>query len=504
MTSSDDSSFRPLSFSNQGAADQEIAPATRPIDATIRLPGSKSYTNRALLIAALAAGRSRLRQALFSDDTRYMATALNALGIPVSGDEAAREFVVDGQGGRIPKRQASLFIGNSGTAARFLTAFVALGAGSPSPRHTSTDPSDESDLPKPFPPKSAGLAQSHDAAELGPVKSPAECSYLIDGSERMRERPIQPLLDALASLGVNAESLKGTGCPPVRIQTSGLTGGRVRLPGNLSSQYLSALLLVAPATALGIEISIVGELVSRPFLALTAASMRAFGVEKVELEDQRVAVPPGQSYQPREYSIEPDASAASYFFAAAALTGGRARVEGIGGSSAQGDLGFVDLLAQMGCSITRAESYVEVIGPANGQLRGIAADMRGISDTFLTLAALAPFANSPTEITGIGHTRHQESDRVAAAATELRRLGATVEERRDSLVIQPANGQLHGAAIETYDDHRVAMSFALCGLRVPGVRIRNPGCIAKTFSDYFATLAAVTSQVSPSGSADRP
>ena len=418
----------------------EVAPLTRPPDLTLSLPGSKSYTSRALLIAAMAEGRSTIRQALFSDDTRYMAAALAALGIPVRADEPAREFVVEGAGGRVPAGEASLFVGNAGTAARFLTSFVALGRG----------------------------------------------RYVLDGSPRMRQRPIQPLLDGLQGLGVRARSLHGNGCPPVVVEAAGLAGGRTRMDGSQSSQFLSSLLLVGPATPLGIEVDVVGDIVSRPFVDLTTSSMRAFGAEVVNDGYRRLVVPPGQRYRARDYTVEPDASAASYFFGAAAITGGRVRVEGLGWASAQGDLGFVDVLARMGCRVSRGESFVEVAGPET--LRGVDVDMRGISDTALTLAAIAPFAAGPVLIRGIAHTRHQESDRVAAAATELRRLGARVDEHPDGLAIYPAAGQLHGAEVSTYDDHRIAMAFALVGLRVPSVRIQDPECVAKTFPEFFTTL----------------
>lgn len=425
-----------------------VRPASRPVDATLTLPGSKSYTNRALLIAALAEGRSVIRRALFSDDTHYMAAALARLGIRVEVDEPRREFVVEGAAGQIPARAAELYVGNAGTAARFLTALVALGRG----------------------------------------------RYLLDGTPRMRERPIRPLLDGLRQLGVDARSTLDTGCLPVVVESKGLTGGRALMDGSQSSQFLSALLLVGPATPQGVVIEVMGDLVSRPFIDLTAASLRAFGAAMtVEADYRRLVVPPGQSYHGREYVVEPDASAASYFFAAAALTGGRVRVEGLGRGSAQGDLGFVDVLAEMGCVVNRGESHVEVIGPDPSLgLKGVDADMRGISDTFLTLAAIAPFAREPVTIRGVAHARLQESDRVAAAASELRRLRADVAERADGLIVHPSAKQLRGAAVRTYDDHRMAMSFALVGLRVPGVRIEDPDCVSKTFPEFFRAFERLT------------
>ena len=417
-------------------------PVERPIDTTVTLPGSKSITNRALLIAALAEGESDLREALYSDDTRYMAAGLRALGIPVEEDEAGAAFRVEGQGGRIPAPAGDLFIGNAGTAARFLTAAVALGHG----------------------------------------------RYRVDGNEHMRRRPIRPLLDGLAQLGVTARDEIGNGCPPVVVETDGLPGGRARVPGNLSSQYFSALLLVAPYARSTVTLEVVGDLVSKPYLDVTGSVMAAFGARLVNESYRRFTVAAGQRYTGRVYAVEPDASAASYFFAAAAITGGRARVRHLGRASAQGDLRFVEALACMGCAVEIADDWTEVRGPQ--RLRGITINMADISDTAPTLAAIAPLADGPVTIEGIGFIRHKETDRVAALATELARLGVPVEERQDSLTIHPAEPR--PAVVRTYDDHRMAMSFAVLGLKVPGIQIANPGCVAKTFPDFFERLAAAT------------
>lgn len=416
-----------------------IQPLGRPVDAIIAVPGSKSITNRALLLAALADGTSRLTGALYSDDTRYMAAALRALGIGVREDEAAAAFEVDGAGGRIPLERGDLFVGNSGTTARFLTAFVALGQG----------------------------------------------TYRLDGVPRMRVRPIADLLDALHQLGVEAASEAGTGCPPLRVEARGLRGGRAALRGDVSSQYLTALLLVAPLASGDVDIEIAGELASKPYVDITTAMMKQWGASVQQAEYRAFHVPGGQRYAAREYAIEPDASSASYFFAAAAVTGGRVRVPGLGRGSLQGDLGFVEVLRAMGCAVRMEEGYTEVIGPHPQPLRGVDVDMNAISDTVMTLAAIAPFADGLTTIRNIGHIRHKETDRIAALAAELTRLGVRVEERPDSLTIHPA-GALRPAEIETYDDHRMAMSFAVTGLRAPGIVIRDPGCVAKTFPGYFA------------------
>jgi 3-phosphoshikimate 1-carboxyvinyltransferase len=412
-----------------------VRPVERPVDATVSLPGSKSYTNRALIIAAMAGDESLVRSALFSDDTDYMASALRTLGIAVEEDAAAASFRVAGGDGRIPVPNAELFVGNAGTAARFLTAFVATGQG----------------------------------------------RYVVDGNERMRQRPIQPLLDALQQLNVRASAQRGNGCPPVLVDASGLSGGKARIPGQISSQYFSALLMVGPLSHDGIELEVEGELVSKPYTEMTLSTMRAFGAEGSNEEFRRFRVPGGQRYNGRVYDVEPDASGASYFFAAAAVTGGRVRVLHLGKDSAQGDLHFVDLLERMGCSVNRAEDYTEVTGTS--ALGGIEADMADISDTAQTLAAIAPFANAPVTIRGIAHVRGKETDRVAAMATELRRLGQRVDERPDGLTIHPA--PVVPAEVQTYDDHRMAMSFAVTGLRAPGVRIKDPGCVSKTFPDFW-------------------
>ncbi|MEA2586057.1 MAG: 3-phosphoshikimate 1-carboxyvinyltransferase [Thermomicrobiales bacterium] len=423
-----------------------VATVTRPIDAVARIPGSKSITNRALLAAALADGESELSGALHSHDTRYMAAALNALGVGVETDEPGERFRLQGGGGTFPATQAELFVGNAGTAMRFLTAALPLGRG----------------------------------------------TYRIDGVPRMRKRPLAPLLQALTDLGADAVSEEGTGCPPVVVRASGLRGGRTTMAGDQSSQFFSALLLDALLGVGGGEVEVAGDLVSKPYMPMTAAVMRAFGVEmELDTEHWRTfRVAPGQRYRGRAYRIEPDASNASYFFAAAAVTGGRVRVDGLGRGSTQGDLRFVDVLAVMGATVTVADDYVEVIGPPAGALKGVDLYLNAISDTAQTLAAIAPFATGLTTIRGVGHARLKETDRVAALATELRRLGQTVEERPDGLTIHPS--PIVAADVQTYDDHRMAMSFAITALRAPGVRILDPGCVAKTFPDFFARLEEVT------------
>lgn len=415
-----------------------IRPLERPVDAVAVVPGSKSYTNRALLIAAMADGRSTLTGALRSEDTERMVDSLRRLGIPVEEPEPDT-FVVEGRGGRIPAASAELFVGNAGTATRFLTAFLALGHG----------------------------------------------TYVVDGIERMRQRPIQPLLEALTALGVRAVSLHGTGCPPVRVEADGLAGGEVSMPGNQSSQYFSALLMVGPLTREGLTLHVERELVSKPYIDLTAEVMAAFGATmEHDAEYTLLHVPGRQAYRPRVYHVEPDASNASYFFGAAAVTGGRVRVPGLGPDSKQGDLRLLEALQAMGCSVERGPDYVEVRGPE--RLHAIQVDANAYSDMAQTLYALAPFAEGVTEVRNVEHSRLQECDRIAASAAELRRLGQEVEEFPDGLRITPR--PVTPAVVQTYNDHRMAMAFALVGLKVPGISIADPGCTAKTFPDYWERM----------------
>jgi 3-phosphoshikimate 1-carboxyvinyltransferase len=308
--------------------------------------------------------------------------------------------------------------------------------------------------------------------------------YRLDGVARMRERPIADLLDALRQLGVRAVSENGDGFPPVIVETTGLQGGVVRIKGDVSSQFLSGLLMAAPLAESPVVIQVAGRLVSAPYIEMTLELMWQFGVE-VEYDDNMdyFEVPTCCHYQSRSFAIEPDASAASYFFAAAAIGSGAITIEGLDRKSLQGDIGFVDLLVEMGCRVEEGQHGITIHG---GPLHGINVDMSNISDTVMTLAAVACFAEGPTTIRNVAHIRHKETDRLAALATELRRVGAEVDEFADGLTMTPQ--PLHGAEIETYNDHRMAMSMALMGLRVPGIVIKNPGCVAKTYPDFFADL----------------
>jgi len=433
-----------------------VQPVSQPVVGTVRPPGSKSLTNRALVAAGLAAGESLLGGCLESDDTRYMVEAWRALGAsiewPAANEPGAPPVTarVRGSGGRIAPGPVELLVGNAGTAMRFLTAVVSLGRG----------------------------------------------RYRLDGVERMRRRPIGDLLRALADLGVDARSERGNECPPVVVQANGLPGGQGTISGGTSSQYLSGLLLAAPYADAGVEIQLQGELVSKPYVDMTCRLMADFGVE-VEYERHRtfyVAAP--QSYTARLYDIEPDATAASYFWAAAALTGGSVTVSGLTADSAQGDVGFAGVLCRMGCRTDSSATGLTVHGPE--RLTGIEVDLNAMPDTALTLAVLALWADGETLIRNVANLRVKETDRLAALATELRKFGAQVDELDDGLRLVPP-AEPRAAAVATYDDHRMAMSFALAGLKVPGVEITGAECVSKTFPGYFDRLRNLTDQGQENG-----
>jgi 3-phosphoshikimate 1-carboxyvinyltransferase len=415
----------------------KIKPITHPLNATIRVPGSKSLTNRALLIAALANGTTRLTNALFSDDSRYFAKALQTLGFDVQLDEANHEMTVTGLGGKIPAKKAELFIGNAGTAARFLSAFLTLGNG----------------------------------------------EYILDGEPRMRERPIGDLIDALHQLGVEMEARDN--CPPVEIFAKGLSGGKTKIAGNISSQFLSALLMVAPYAQAPIEVELTTELNSKPYVDMTIAIMKEFGVEIERQGYERFIINSSFFFPLSSYAIESDASAAAYFFAAPAICGGTVKVENISRKSVQGDIAFLDVLQKMGCVVAESNNSIIVHRPSS--IVGVDVDMRDIPDTAQTLAVIAPFASSPTRIRGIASARVKETDRVSSTCTELKRLGVQVDEHADGMTIYPCQ-TFQPANIQTYNDHRMAMAFSLIGLRFDGVTIENPACVSKTFPNYFEVL----------------
>jgi 3-phosphoshikimate 1-carboxyvinyltransferase len=417
-----------------------ITPIMHGLSAEVRVPGSKSLTNRALPVAALCAGTVTLRNALFSDDSRHCADALKRLGFDVTMDPEAETMRVIGLGGRIPAKTAELYVGNAGTAARFLTALLTLGEG----------------------------------------------EYVLDGNDRMRARPIADLVSALRKLGADIEA--PTGCPPVRVHARGLSGGRTRVAGSVSSQYLSGVLIAAPYARSAVEIDVDGELGSKPYVDMTVALMADFGVSVERRGYQRFSVEPQTYRSPDEYAIESDASAASYFWAAPAVVGGSVKVQNISRRSLQGDVRFLDVLAAMGCRIEESDG-LRVIAPEEA-LCGVEVDLGDIPDTAQTLAVVAPFASAPSTIRGIASARVKETDRISAMVTELRRLGVEVEEYPDGLKIFPCK-EIRPASIKTYDDHRMAMAFALVGLRVGGIVIENPECVAKTFPRYFEVLESL-------------
>lgn len=424
-----------------------ITPAFVPVSGTAPVPGSKSITNRALALAALASGTTTLTNALFADDTAHMMDCLRSLGFVVDDAPEREQIAIHGLGATIPARNAALFVGNSGTTARFVTPLAALGHG----------------------------------------------TYVLDGVARMRERPIGDLLDALQALGVRAESVGGNGCPPLRIHADGLHGGSCTIRADKSSQFLSGLLLAAPCAKGGeTVISVEGPLLSAPYITITVEMVRAFGgVIHVTDDGRTFHIPGNQTYRsPENYAVEPDASSATYFWAMAAITGGTVRVPGIGRNALQGDAAFVDVLAAMGCSVQKGDDFIEVTGA--DRLTGGRFDMNAISDTVMTLAAIAPFADAPTVIENIAHIRHKETDRISATVSELRRLGVRVDEHEDSFIVYPCAKIVPTEPVHTYDDHRMAMAFSLIGLRVPDVQIADPTCVNKTFPDYFSRLSRLT------------
>ena len=419
-----------------------IEPFRGSLDAVVRPPGSKSLTNRALVCAALAEGTTLLTGALYADDTEAMLHCVHGLGAGVQLDRAGRRVRVTGVGGSPAADGALLDARLSGTTSRFVMPMAALGSS----------------------------------------------TVVLDGAAGLRARPMGELIDALGSLGAEVSPLGEPGHLPVEIQGGGLRGGSISVRGDVSSQFLSGLLLSAPCMPDGLRVEVRTELVSVPYVHMTVAVMEAFGAQvDVAGDHRRIGVAPTGYRAVEEHRIEPDASAASYFFAAAALLGGRVRVEGLGRGALQGDVAFVDVLERMGAQVERHDDAIEVRG--TGVLHGVDVDMADISDTAQTLAAIAPFADSPTTITGIGFIRAKETDRIAAVVAELQRLGIDAEELPDGLVVRP--GAPRPALVQTYEDHRMAMSFALVGLRVPGVRIADPGCVAKTYPGYWADLESL-------------
>jgi 3-phosphoshikimate 1-carboxyvinyltransferase len=423
---------------------------------TVRLPGSKSISNRVLLLAALAEGVTDVHDLLKSDDTDRMLESLKTLGIEIERPKQHNVFPtpqrITGCEGGFPVKEAKLFLGNAGTAFRPLVAALALSGGS---------------------------------YELFGGTSDAP-------GGRMHERPIGDLVDALRQLGANIQYLVNEGFPPLRISPANLAGDTVQVRGDVSSQFLTGLLMALPLIGRSVKVEVVGELISKPYIEITLAMMKRFGVEVERKDWQSFVVFGGQHYKsPSNIFVEGDASSASYFLAAGAIGGGPVRVEGIGNDSVQGDVYFADELQKMGVQITKGLNWMEATGPKNGKLKAIDLDCNHIPDAAMTLAVAALFADGTTTLRNIASWRVKETDRIAAMATELRKVGATVEEGADYIRITPP-AQIKHAAIDTYDDHRMAMCFSLAAFGGAGVRINDPKCVAKTFPDYFNMFEQVT------------
>jgi 3-phosphoshikimate 1-carboxyvinyltransferase len=414
---------------------KEIKPKSL-INTVVRVPGSKSITHRALIAASLAQGESLLEGFLACEDTDYTLETLQTLGagITIRGQDAK----IIGTGGTLKSGspRAEMFIGNSGTSMRLLLSVVALSRG----------------------------------------------EFLLDGSPRMRQRPIEALAQALNQLGSDAVCLEGNGCPPVLVRARGIRGGRVTIPGKESSQYLSSLLLAGPYAQEDVSIAVEGELVSQPYVDMTLDVMKAFGVKVFRDGYRLFKVDAQQAYQPRHFSVEADVSNASYFLAGAAVTGGTVVIEGIDPfSTRQGDIRFLDVLEEMGCNVKKEKDRVRVRGDA---LFGIEADMSTMPDMVPTLAAVALFAEGTTIIRNVPHLRHKESDRLRAVRLEWERLGGKIEELSDGLIIH-GGGHLSGTLMDPHDDHRLAMSLAVVGLRVPGIKIKDEDCVKKSSPQFW-------------------
>ncbi len=427
---------------------------------SVNLPGSKSISNRTLLLAALASGTTEIRDVLLSDDTARMLEALQALGVAVEQRDT-HTFVITGCGGMFPVKAAKLFLGNAGTAFRPLTAVLALAGG----------------------------------------------EYELSGVARMHERPIGDLVDALRQLGARIDYLGNPGFPPLAIQPPSpptplpeVEGSKVTVRGDVSSQFLTGLLMALPLTGRTVTVEVVGELISKPYIEITLAMMARFGVQVQRQGWERFVIFGGQRYQsPGITYVEGDASSASYFLAAGAIGGGPVRVNGVGRDSIQGDVRFAEALALMGAQIEMGDNWMSARAPASGRLNAIDLDCNHIPDAAMTLAVAALFADGTTTLRNIASWRVKETDRIAAMATELRKVGATVEEGADDIrITPPANAPALNAlpaAIDTYDDHRMAMCFSLAAFGALGIRINEPNCVAKTFPEYFARFAEVTQAV---------
>jgi 3-phosphoshikimate 1-carboxyvinyltransferase len=426
-------------------------PARDHAEGTLTLPGSKSISNRVLLLAALASGTTQVRALLDSDDTRVMLDALRTLGVGVVRHGESDDYAITGVGGAFPVKQAELFLGNAGTAFRSLTAACALSGG----------------------------------------------EYVLKGVARMHERPIGDLVDALRRLGAKIDYLGQEGYPPLAIHpgsadSNSLAGASTKVRGNVSSQYLTGLLMTLPLLGKTTHIDIDGELISRPYIGITLAMLRRFGIEVAQDGWASFTVDAGARYvSPGEIWVEGDASSASYFIAAGAIAGGPVTVVGAGSESVQGDVAFADAMEKMGAVIGKTANSITARAPVSGKLRGISIDCNHIPDAAMTLAVAALFAEGPTTLTNIASWRVKETDRIAAMATELRKVGATVEEGADYIRVTPPAALTPNAVIDTYDDHRMAMCLSLVSLGGVPVRINDPACVNKTFPDYFNVFSQI-------------
>ena len=419
-----------------------LQPISR-VDGSIQLPGSKSLSNRILLLASMAEGTTDVYNLLDSDDTRHMLDSLQRLGVRLELSPDRTRCRVYGLGGPFPPQETEIFLGNAGTAIRPLCAALCLGRG----------------------------------------------VFNLTGEPRMYERPIKDLVDALAQLGVRIEYLQRDGYPPLRIISNGIPGGEVSIRGNISSQYLTALLMAAPLAQSDMVINVEGELVSKPYIDMTVDVVRSFGATVETRGYESFHVPGRQTYRsPGMALVEGDASSATYFLAAAAIRGGTVRVNGVGANSVQGDVGLANVLEQMGATVSRGTDWIEV---SRGDLHGVDLDMNHIPDAAMTVATTALFAQGKTAIRNVANWRVKETDRLAAMAAELRKVGAEVYEGDDYLEITPP-ANIRPAAIDTYNDHRMAMSFSLAALGNAAITINNPECVSKTFPDYFEQLASIT------------
>ncbi|MBX5437548.1 MAG: 3-phosphoshikimate 1-carboxyvinyltransferase [Alicyclobacillaceae bacterium] len=422
-----------------GVAEVAVSPVAKPVDATLVVPGSKSFTNRALIIAAVAEGVSNITGLLRSDDSYWCIDALRRLGvrIDVQGDTAT----VHGCGGRWPVTEAELYFGAAGTIARILPGTLAAARGGP---------------------------------------------WLLRGSQRLSERPLRPLMDALRDLGADIRYLAAEGRLPLELRGFGLRGGRVRISGRTSSQFISGLLIASPLASSEVVVEVEDHIVQHSYVHISIDLMRRFGAVVGHDEQLReIRVQPG-GYRAQTLPLEADASTSCYFLALAAITGGRVRVSNLSYQTRQPDVHFVDLLERMGCTVVRGDGYVEVIGPHRRLRGGFTVSMREMSDQALTVAAIAPFADAPVRIAEVAHIRGHESDRIRAMCECLRRLGVQAEEHQDGVTVHP--GEPQPALLPSFDDHRVAMSFALVGAAASGVRIADPGCVSKTCPTYFEIL----------------